>query len=128
MVTRENIEAEAGWVQSLLKWTNPTGAMHSAVPWAPSGAFEITAAGAPIAYFRHTEDRDLALYFTNVHPGIIALLRSAAASCDFIAAAAGGEPGLRAIAHGQAEQLRIYAELFCRLGKPVPDPEGQAHD
>jgi hypothetical protein len=117
----ENLD-EADVIEYLARRTNPTGALHSATPWAKSGEHEITAAGAVIAQFRHIEDRDVALYFTNAHPAIIALIRSTADTFEFIQTGI-EEPAFKEVAARQAELLRIYADLFCRLGKPSEPSE-----
>jgi hypothetical protein len=104
-------------IERLLELTNPTGALRSATPWAASGETEITAAGATIAQFRHGADRNVALYFTNNHAGMIALLRSHAQAFDAISLMT-ADANLQAFARRQARNARIYADLFCRLGKP----------
>jgi hypothetical protein len=115
MVTRQDIEEEAAWVQRLFHLTNPTGKLHSAIPWVADGEFGITAAGATIARFRHGEDRDVALYFVNVHAAMIGMLEAQVRAWEF--AAAGGDDAVRAFAETQAETSRAYAQVLSRLGK-----------
>src|SRR5215475_5600403 len=78
-------QSEAEMVEHLMRVTNPTGRLHSATPWVASGETEITAAGAVIAQFRHTDDRDVALYFANNHAAVISLMRMAGQGLDAIA-------------------------------------------
>jgi len=122
MVTRAQIEAEAEWVIDLIQRTrNPTGTNHSPLPWqADNSKYKgriTSATGTFIGFFRRPEDRDLALYFANAHPGIFSLLRQLADSFEFIAGGTDDE-GLKHYALERAEATRIYAELFERLGRP----------
>jgi hypothetical protein len=124
MITRKNIEDEAAWIERLKHVSNPTGGAHTPTPWQKkdfeaTGDCAIAAGdGTLIAMFKRREDRDLALYFANAHTGMIALFRNLAESFDFIAAGAKPEDeGLRHYATERAESTRIYADLFCRLGK-----------
>jgi len=131
MVTREQIEAEAAWVQDLIKrQTNPTGTKHSPLPWKAdkddTGRIA-SDSGTFVGYFRRPEDRDLALYFTNVHAGMIGLIKQMADSFEFIGRAT-DDPSLRSIAADRAETARIYAALFARLGKPEGETAGETCD
>src|SRR5262245_24722122 len=119
MVTRDQIKAEADWIIDLIQRTrNPTGTNHSPLPWQADDKGRITSAsGNLIGAFRRPEDRDLALYFANAHPGIFSLLRQLADSFEFIAGGTDDE-GLKHYALERAEATRIYAELFERLGRP----------
>jgi hypothetical protein len=118
MITRQDIDNEAAFVQHLIELTNPTKRLHSATPWVASGEHEITAAGATIAQFRETGDRDVALYFANSHAAIIGLLRNMAGAWDFVEMGATTDETLKDFAHEQSELARVYADLFRRLGKP----------
>jgi hypothetical protein len=134
MVTREQIEAEAAYIRHLIDTANPTGGQHSSTPWqkAPGslGDYGIARAddvGMLIANFQREEDRDIALYFVNAHPGMLAVMRSQADAFDFIAKGA-AEPGLREHAKGMAELGRIYQAGFASMGATfaqgkAPDPE-----
>ena len=103
--------------ERLMQLTNPTGGLHSATPWAKDGEHDVTAAGETIAQFRHTEDRDVALYFTNCHAGMIALVRSLGQGFDAVAQMT-GDDALKKFAGRHGELCRIYADLFSRLGQP----------
>lgn len=127
MITRQDIENEAAFVQHLIELTNPTGRLHSATPWIAGGDDTITAAGAVIAKFYETGDRDVALYFANTHAAIIGMLRGEAEAWDF-ARESSTDAGFKSYMQARADNLRIYADLFCRLGKPdpIPEPQGSA--
>jgi hypothetical protein len=120
MVTREDIENEAADVQRLIELSNPTHGAHTPTPWKKGdriGDCSIeTETGLLVAYFRRKEDRDLALYFANVHPGMILLLRNVAAAFAFIGGAA-EDAGLQSYAFNMVETTTIYTDLFCRMGK-----------
>lgn len=121
MVTREDIQDEAAFVQRLMKLQNPTGTAHSPTPWRKpenNGRLIESETGVTIGYFQRAEDRDLALYFTNAHPAMISLLRNLAAAFAFIGAGTNGnDSGLRNYANQMAESTTIYTDIFCRLGK-----------
>jgi hypothetical protein len=97
---------------------NPTGGTHTPTPWHKGqGEHSImTETGTPIAWFRREEDRDLALYFTNVHASVISLLRNAAQNFESIAQAS-VDSGLCSYARESAAALSAYADVFCRLEK-----------
>ena len=123
--------------ERLARISNPTGGKHTPTPWKAgddrvgmrpetalnmADGFQIRSSGgthgdALIAVFKHKPDRDLALYFTNVHAGMIALIRNYARAFEFIAKNHPSAPD-REYARNAAEQANIYADLFCRLGKP----------
>jgi hypothetical protein len=135
MVTRADIENEAAFVQRLMKLQNPTGTAHTPLPWrkpvrADNGRIIESEIGVAVGYFQRAEDRDLALYFANVHPAIITMLRSLATSFAFIGAAT-ADPSLRTYADHLAETTTIYTDIFCRLGKlegpdlPFPPEVGE---
>jgi len=114
--------------ERLARVANPTGGTHTPTPWkaghsnAAAGLFTIVGNDdRPLACFGKAKDRDLALYFTNVHAGIVMLMRSTAETFQFLANTS-AEPATKAMAKQQAEQLTIYADLFCRLGKPDETP------
>jgi hypothetical protein len=121
MISRQDIENEAAFVQRLIKLANPTGVKHTRTPW---GAAEtandlsiiVDGNGHMLASFTRKPDRDLALYFVNVHAVIIGLLRHQAAAWEF-AGKSTFDANLREFTFKQAEMLRNYADLFCRLGK-----------
>lgn len=144
MITRQDIENEAAFIQKLIKAANPTGGDHTQTPWLKmaaegcemkaidfySGMLKsvgdeaewskraITAAdGKVLAFFLRPEDRDIALYFVNAHPPIIGLLRQLADAFEFLARGDGGQGSTEAFCRQHAEMLRIYADIFCRLGK-----------
>jgi hypothetical protein len=132
MVTREGIQNEAAFIKRLMELQNPTGVQHSPTPWRKAGDTGIESEnGTPIADFKRVEDRDLALYFANAHAPMICLLRNLASSFAFIGAGT-NDPGLRSYANNLAETTKIYADIFCRLGKladgpadlPLPPPVG----
>jgi hypothetical protein len=97
---------------------NLTGGAHTPTPWHKGqGEHTITTeAGAPIAWFRREEDRDFALYFTNVHAIVVSLLRNAAQSFESIAQAT-GDSGLSSYASDSAAAMSAYADVFSRLEK-----------
>lgn len=146
MITRQDIENEAAFIQKLIKAANPTGGDHTPTPWhkMPAEGCEMKAIdfyagmlksvgdeeawsrraisdgdgdGKVLAFFLRPQDRDLALYFANAHPPIIALLRQLADAFEFLARGDGGQGSTEAFCHQHAEMLRIYADIFCRLGK-----------
>lgn len=148
MITRQDIENEAEFIQKLIKATNPTGGKHTPTPWQKlvaegcefkaiefyRGLLEsvgdeskwaeraiTTADGKVLAFFLRPEDRDLALYFANAHPPIISMLRSLAAAFEYIAVACPAGTTTKEFARKHEEQARIYADIFCRLGKPPED-------
>lgn len=141
MTTIDDIQNEAAFIQHLIKLSMPTGLNHTPTPWQKGPVFSVSGdpeplslgddghtissgAGAVIARFERTEDRDLALYFANVHAGIIGFLRNQAVSFDFAAdAAVDKDPALESFLRERAEITRIYADLFCRLGVPEATQE-----
>jgi hypothetical protein len=137
MVTREDIENEAAFIQRLMNLQNPTGTAHSPLPWrkperADNGRLIESETGVTIGYFQRAEDRDLALYFANVHPAMISLLRNLAAAFAFIGVGTNADDtGLRSYANNMAKSTTIYTDIFCRLGKldgpdlPFPPEVGE---
>jgi hypothetical protein len=113
------------------KHMNPTGLAHTPLPWSkgtPSvdEGHSISAPdGTLVGFFGRREDRDLALYFVNVHAGMIAVIRDFASTFDFLAEGS-SEPAAKDFFREQAEKARIYADLFARLGKPQGN--GERHD
>jgi hypothetical protein len=97
---------------------NPTRGTHTPTPWHKGqGEHSITTeACTPIAWFRREEDRDFALYLTNVHVNVISLLRNAAQNFESIAQAT-GDSGLTSYARESADALSTYADMLCRLEK-----------
>jgi hypothetical protein len=127
---------EAALVERLMQLANPTGGKHTPTPWKAHDQIgvrpetAITFGGgyairdgddSLIALFARREDRDLALYFANTHAAIIGYLRALAHAFDFIAAGLADE-SRQQFARTHAEQCRIYADLFTRLGKPESAP------
>jgi hypothetical protein len=135
MITRQDIENEAAWVQRLIELANPTGLNHTPTPWQGGPELNVTrsqphfpfainytiAASTDhdgiIGAFYRKDDRDLALFFVNAHAAIIALLRNMAGAFDFIEMST-ADDGMKNFARKQSELCRIYANLFCRLGTP----------
>src|SRR5262245_58805315 len=97
---------------------NSTDVTHTPTPWHKGqGEHSITTeTGTPIAWFRREEDRDVALYFTNVHGSVISLLRNAAHNFESIAQAT-GDSALSSYARESAAAMSAYADAFCRLEK-----------
>jgi hypothetical protein len=130
-------------LERFMQLANPTGGKHTPTPWrkATEGdAIEKSVTfyqtmlksldekkwseraiadgdGKVLAFFLRPEDRDLALYFTNIHAAVIGYLRALANSFDFIKASTADE-ACQAFAENQATLCRAYADLFARLGKP----------
>jgi hypothetical protein len=133
MVTREDIKAEAAFIQHLIESTNPTGTAHTPTPWkAKDGAgsnYQIFAPDRWIATFDDKCDRDLALYFVNAHAGMLAVMRSDASAFGFIARAT-ADAGLRDLAFHKEELASVYTNGFASMGAtfaqgkaPDPTPE-----
>jgi hypothetical protein len=110
---------EAALVERLMQLANPTGGKHTPTPWKAHDQIgvrpetAITFGGgyairdgddSLIALFARREDRDLALYFANTHAAGLA------------------DESRQQFARTHAEQCRIYADLFTRLGKPESAP------
>lgn len=113
--------------EMLLRIINPTRSSHTPTPWTKGektdDGYPINGGnGMQIAIFDRVEDRDLALYFVNAHAAIIGLLRNTADSFEFGALGTEDEP-VRDFLKRQAELVRIYADLFCRLGRPENNEE-----
>lgn len=149
MITRQDIENEAAFIQKLIDVQNPTGGKYTPTPWRkraddggeisdlpPISAFLrhmanarahtiLDQTGEPLAIFKSEADRDLALYFANSHAAIIGMLRGEAAAWDF-AHGATSDAGFQSYAAARADNLRVYADLFCRLGVPDPLTEPQS--
>jgi hypothetical protein len=126
MITwKDGVPLDEKRVQQIM---NPTGGKHTPTPWkkgADGDAPAILAgdSGFMLAAFTREADRDLALYFANAHAGMIGLFRNMADQFEFVARVT-ADDGLRLFAEGRAQEARIYADLFCRLGKPeVPQQE-----
>jgi hypothetical protein len=116
-------------LKRLAEITNPTNGAHTPTPWEKGyaeGEYPniMHGGGAVIAVFAREADRDLALYFANVHPGIISLIRTVAGAFEFIARST-DDAALRQFAREHAGMASTYADLFCALGKPVIEGEGE---
>ena len=92
-----------------------SGRADSAMP------YTITRNGRIIAFFESETDRDLCLYFANVHCSMILLLQKVAGTFEYIRNST-GFTGVRNYLTNQIECYRAYAEVFRRLGKPAPEP------
>jgi hypothetical protein len=111
--------------EQLARLANPTGGTHTPTPWKATPADCIVSMdGALIASFVRPADRDLALYFANVHPGMISLIRTMGNGFAFIANTT-ADDATRRFAREHADMAQSYADLFCRLGKPI---EGGGED
>src|SRR5262245_21018527 len=101
-------------------YSRPTGLDHTHTPWKAADVedqYLITDNdGQWLAIYRRAVDRDLALYFTNIHAGFIALLAGFGGAFDVLTGNCGD--GFSRFAEQQAELARIYGALFKRLGKP----------
>jgi hypothetical protein len=136
MVTRNEIEAEAAFIQHLIDTANPTGGGHTPTPWqkAPGSLGDYGIAGAGdvgtlIANFLREEDRDLALYFVNAHAGMLAVMRNNADAFKFLAAVMDNS-SCRDLALHHEELTRTYEAGFASMGEtfaqakaPEPGPE-----
>jgi hypothetical protein len=116
------------------KHRNPTGLAHTPLPWQKAltsmpaddeGHAIADKDGVLLGFFRKQADRDLALYFVNVHAGMIAIIRDFAGTFEFLAAGT-GDDAAKHFYMEQAEKARIYADLFARLG--MPQGNGERHD
>jgi hypothetical protein len=101
--------------QRLEDFANPTGGKHTPTPWESFQDNHITRGEYPVAVFTNKEDRDLALYFVNVHAGMIAVLRNAASSFAFLARST-EDPGTKSFATERAEETLAYAAGFATMG------------
>ena len=111
-------DEERRLIAQLIEHINPTGGEHTPTPWRKRDGGEIDdGRGHLIAAFRADADRDLALYFTNIHAAVIGLVRKHAAAFPFVRDRT-SDPVLRSFAEHQAELCTIYADLFTRMGKP----------
>jgi len=112
------------------KHLNPTGLPHTALPWKKAFPHPdvpaakcmhgiIDQADKIVGLFPNETDRDLALYFCNVHAALLAIIRDFGARFEF-AALAVTDPGTKGFLMDQSEQATIYADLFTNLGTPLP--------
>lgn len=107
----------------------PTGMMtaaggaHTRTPWKKGiGRYDdghtITSqTGAHIAFFQDQQDRDFALYFVNVHEGMIRMLEDCADKFDFLAKGSRAHDGTAACAAQFATTARAYAEILRKAGQ-----------
>jgi hypothetical protein len=112
-----NLDSDAA-MRRLIELQNPTHGRHTPTPWHAVGDHAIGKNDQELAVFCRGADRDLALYFTNVHPGTISMLRNFAGAFAFLAADSTLGEAQRHFARTQAETAVMYADLFCRLGRP----------
>jgi len=75
--------------------------------------------------FTRPEDRDLALYFTNVHPAMISMLRTHVQRLEFIARGTTDAVLKDFCAHAIVE-TRAHIDILCDLGAIKPDVEPPA--
>jgi hypothetical protein len=96
---------------------------HTRTPWKKGvgrhddGHTITSPTGAPVAFFQNQSDRDLALYFVNVHDGVVRVLEECADKFDFIARGSKAHDGTAACATQFAATARTYAEILRKAGR-----------
>lgn len=102
---------------------NPTDVHHTPTPWKKGvgrhddGHTITSQSGAPIAFFQNQDDRDLAVYFVNVHRGVIRILEELADKFEFIAHGPSAQNGTTTCAREFAATARAYADIFRKVGQ-----------
>jgi hypothetical protein len=122
---------------------NPTGGTQTPTPWksvedsrvaelmAHAPVFAIQDRhGTTIAEFARKEDRDFAMWWTNTHGGVLAILRQYADSFGFVAMGA-ENVAVKDFASNQREIAEAWLEFFTSMGRSAQqrnEADGQKQD
>lgn len=101
---------------------NPTGGKQTPTPWkaqddtGPDRFFITDRFGNRVALFDRAEDRDFALWWSNTHGGVIAILRQYKDAFGFAAMGA-DNVGLKDFAANQREIAEAWEQFFTTMGR-----------